>query len=614
MKHLFAVLLACLLLCGCAQTPQPPEPTLPTQSISIPTTGPEGLYDPENSIEEATHGAIRAYPLPVDMASGMHFFGDSILLFSGDTTTTLTLLTGDTLYIAATAELGIPLDPNDPSLRIGEAALSYCDPLSRELVVLDKSLKSVSRIALPEDLTGSPILSSDRNILYYCTKQALKAWDLESGIRRTVKEMAYPEQTVTNLLMEDTIVQCTAEGKSLFLSAKTGQILEEIRGAVQIRTEGSRFYASLPLGFTQAQVFGDKTDAQLLLPTEFRETTFLPSLHAAVTAHSAADGLLELEYYDLHSGFRHSLLTLTSDHRPTGFLGQHGFVYLLIRDDAYGCNTIYRWDIHKTVINDGYDYTSPYSSAISPDQKGLEKCQIYADSIAERYGIQILIGEEAAAVQPWDYDLEAEYLPGILWWELEQLEKHLAQYPEDMLAQTASPFTGLTLCLVRSITGSAESGSLNMATGVQFLEDYHAYVVLAAGQYAEHALYHELFHVMETHIFNESIAFDQWERLNPAGFSYDYNYATNQTRESGIYLNGELRAFVDTYSMSFPKEDRARIMEYAMLPGFDFLFEAPAMQAKLRTLCEGIREAYGLQNRQDPLVWEQYLTEPLFSK
>ena len=59
--------------------------------------------------------------------------------------------------------------------------------------------------------------------------------------------------------------------------------------------------------------------------------------------------------------------------------------------------------------------------------------------------------------------------------------------------------------------------------------------------------------------------------------------------------------------MSFPKEDRARIMEYAMLPGNEELFRPQLMQAKLKALCDGIREAYGLEKAEETFLWEQYL-------
>ena len=65
--------------------------------------------------------------------------------------------------------------------------------------------------------------------------------------------------------------------------------------------------------------------------------------------------------------------------------------------------------------------------------------------------------------------------------------------------------------------------------------------------------------------------------------------------------------------MSFPKEDRARIMEYAMMAGNESCFETDAMQQKLRQLCIGIREAFGLEESAETFRWEQYLNEPLAS-
>ena len=65
------------------------------------------------------------------------------------------------------------------------------------------------------------------------------------------------------------------------------------------------------------------------------------------------------------------------------------------------------------------------------------------------------------------------------------------------------------------------------------------------------------------------------------------------------------------YSMSFPKEDRARIMEYAMMPGNEAYFKSSTMQSKLKTVCKGIREAFGLKKYAEPLPWEQYLKKPL---
>ena len=364
---------------------------------------------------------------------------------------------------------------------------------------------------------------------------------------------------------------------------------------------------------TQALLFGEGEQPPLALtPGEITaDCVFLPRRNGAVSVFAAGSRELRLDYYDLDSGVRRAALTLETDSRPLDLEGTSGGVYILIYSGDYGCDAIYRWDFGGTDVEDPAVCTGPYYTAQSPDLEGLARCQAYAAELSQRFGVEILVWKDAVAEQPWDYDLEPEYLVSVIQRELKLLEQRLSYYPGNILPDTASHFTGLRICLVRAITGTAESGSLDSATGLQFLIGTDAYVALAAGEYSDRALYHELFHVMETHILNESIAFDQWDALNPAGFSYDYDYRANAQRDAGVYLEGENRAFVDTYSMSFPKEDRARIMEYAMLSGNQELFRGQIMQEKLKTLCQGIREAYGLKKSSETFLWEQYLRKPL---
>ena len=41
------------------------------------------------------------------------------------------------------------------------------------------------------------------------------------------------------------------------------------------------------------------------------------------------------------------------------------------------------------------------------------------------------------------------------------------------------------------------------------------------------------------------------------------------------------------------------------------VFASETMQKKLRRMCEGIREAYGLEKVKEIFPWEQYLHRPL---
>lgn len=607
MKQIFSVLLACLLLCGCAR--EIPETTAGTEETTIPpTTSPVGFYDAGSSLEEAWQGAVRTYPLDREDAKDLITFGDGLLVFSGEETTTLTLLKGDSLYPAASMELDFVLSTKDPSFAICGSALSYFDPLRKETVVLDSQLKPVSHIPSPDGMTGSPVLSSDRSMLYYCTRTSLCAWDLESGIRRTIKEMSYPAQTVCGLPWGGNIIHCQTKDGNLFLCADTGRLVNEWDGDIRLTSTGNFFSAAFRLGMNPVLVYGDEEAARMLLSDSFSgEYCLFPGHPAALWITTPSEAELRLEFCDLTGGNIGSVLTLETEQTPAAAAYAGGYVYLLTFDAGYGCSTIYRWDPAMLATNSASVSSECYATAADPQAAAFTQCERYAAELSSQYGIEILIGDAAAATEPWDYDLEPETQPALLLRELTLLDQRLQNYPEGMLADTASNFTSLKLCLVRSVTGSAESGSLSTATGVQFLNGSDAYVAITVGKYANQALYHELFHVMETHIFNNSIAFDQWDSLNPAGFTYTYGHAANENRDSGIYLHSESRAFIDTYSMSFPKEDRARVMEYGMLPGNAALFESPVLQAKLQTLCTGIREAYGLEDAEESFLWEQYL-------
>lgn len=605
------LLILCLLLCGC--TPKPVEvseetPTF-TTAAAVSETEPVSLYQPGHPLEEANRGALRVNPLITRKTQGMLAMGDDLILLSGYGSTTLTRLTGRDLTVAAEVTLDFELDPRDPSLRCDKESLCYYDPTTREIVIRNRELMVQNRYPITETTLGSPILSSDRNTVYYCTRNAIRAWDQNTGIHRTLKELSYNDQQLSGLLLNDTVLQCRIQDgtvvRSLFLSAENGQLLGQQDGDVSLQTQGTHYYACLPASDLDLLIFGTADSVpQVLYPRETAaKSFFLKSKQACLTAVQNQDGTL-LSYYSLDKGALRAELLLPPLQMPKAVCTvPRGGVYILTYDPNQDCDTVYCWDV-PAGNGDPRRYTDEFSS-----EGSLSRSQTLAAQLEAKYGIGIRIGEDALTVQPWDYHFEAETLDRVLLAELEALDIRLSQYPTEILGQTSAHFSSLTVSLVRSIHGTPASGSLDAATGIQFLDGTDAYVVITVGKYAEQALYHELFHVMETHILAESTAFDQWEEFNPHGFQY--HYGTGLTTEQEAFLSDENRAFIDAYSMSFPKEDRARILENAILPGNVQLFRSSALQAKLTKLCQGIRQAYGLQKSAETFIWEQYLNFPL---
>ena len=613
MKHLTVVLL-CLLLCGCGrQTSTPPPEVLPeTQAATM-----AGMYDPDHPMEKAYPGQVRAYPLTLRKVRGIRSAGKDVLVLSGYGSTRLTLLTGEDLQEKAGLNLNFSLDPEDPSLQVHETAISYFDLVSLETVVLDFSLRETRRITGPEGLSGKPILSEDGKTLYYCTGWSVVAWDLESGIRRTLKELSYESQELTALHLKDQILECSIRHNGgttkLLLSADQGLEISSLPEGAALYTRDNRYFTVFPGGYQTLLIYADTDTApNLLLPEEnWHQEYYLSEDHAAVILRSCETGN-RLDYYELNTGILRASILLEELQTPKAIANSKDHaVYILTYDPEADCDILYRWDVLRQTP-DPSNVTScktEYHSADNPDMEKLSQCREYARSIGEKYGIQVRIWEDALAVQPWDYQFQPEHLVPVLQKELDLLDKRLAQYPEDVLQQTTDHFSGLTICLVRQINGTEDGHSLNAAIGIQFFEDNHAYVVITTGKHSRQALYHELYHVMETHLLTESTALDQWDSLNPAGFVYG-----SIPEKPDVYLQGQTRAFVDRYSMSASKEDRARILEYAMLPGKEEIFRSEYMQRKLRTICEGLRDAYNLEKSPGVLPWEQYLVNPLTPK
>ena len=617
MKRILIILLDCLLLCGCAPETETEETTAPTQPEIQEPTEPAGCYEPGSAIEVSTGGAVRRYPLSIPDSYAVARVGKDLVVFSGRETTTLTMLSGENLFVSARIELGQYISPDQSPVQVTDKGISYFSYATGEVVLLDTVLKEVARIAIPGQLAGTPVMSADRKSVYYCTPDSVRVLELETGISRMLMEVSYAQQTVEGLLLQDTVLRCRLTEENggeltVFLSTENGAILHQTREEIRLTTYENRYYASLPEGAMEALVFGGgkRESLQMLLPRDVTADAWFPeSLDAAVTA-VRDEACVSLEYYRLSDGFRVSLLELEADSLPLGITAAKTgeVVYVLCSDGV-----IYRWDVNALAINDGEVYICPRYTLDAPDTEGLAACQEYADALGKLYGVRILLGTDATAAQPRDYALETEYQVPLIRRELEKLSYLLSAYPERFLSQGAENTAAgvIRIALVRSITGTPETGLMEDHDSAHYWIGEEPYIALTVGRTTEHTLYHELYHAIESKIFADSQVFYEWDKLNPEGFAYDYNYTEWRDRAESEYLTGDTRAFIDSFSMTFPMEDRARIMEYAMTEGNEAYFRTGIMQEKLYQLCLGIRKAFGLTKSEDVYLWEQYLNEPL---
>ena len=586
------ILLLMLALTGCGADTE--ETGVPTTEAPAAVTEPSGSYQPDSTLEMFTGGALRAYPQEIPDIYGIAAAGSDVLVFSGRENTTLTRLTGENLFRIAERTMDVRLDPEDPSLLITADRLVYFDENSREYVWLDESFREFSRLKLPEDMVGRPVITADRLKVWYATAGGVRMMDVETGISRLVKQIDDPAQAVTGLLLDGSVVELTAE-TTMYLDAQTGALLEEVEGEPSLHSDGQAYWGSLD----GAALFGTAGSRTRQLFPEAGETVFLKEAPGAVS-YGQTEDRWRLHYYDLASGKRTAALYIPETVVPSRYAvdALNGRLYFLYYGEAES-QILCRWDMNRSLTGDEADHSEIYYTREAPDREGLARCADRAAALSAQYGVEILIYETALEFE------NEEYSAGLCWQVgqteamLDSLEGLLAALPENFLTQTMETMGGtLSIRLLGSVDGPEAD------LGAQFWDEQDAHVLLAPGENFASAFFHGLYHTMETRLLSKSIALYRWDELNPTGFTYG-------SPVEEYILDDTTRVFIDAYAMTSNREDQARIFEYACLEGNGDFFRSAAMQKKLKAVCTGIREAWGLKKSPDVFLWEQYLEAPL---
>lgn len=600
MKRILILLLLPLLLAGCSR-----PPVTGTDPSTAPTS-PEatGLYAPESELEQSTEGAVRCFPLDDDTYSRIFPMGDDLLLLSRDNTR-LTLVTGSNLVPAVEKEFSFHVK----HLQAGPEGIAYLDDSSRNLIFLNTVLRETSRMQLPDDLIGTPWLTDDWKALYYCTALGLYRLNLDSGISQLVTAQKSKTQTVAGIYLNDTVVHCQItepEGNTLtrMISTANGEVLWDGTNLREIHASGQNWFARIDQGIVEELLFNQGDATRNLWPEDtFSSVLSLPKQNAVLTCQEASWGN-RIHYYDLSTGHRTASVRMKGIRNIQGVCtdASGNGIWLLAQNADLGTDVICHWTPASSAIAGSTDYTRPHYTRSDPDEQGLQALQEELNAFQSSHSISLLIGD-AVADLPEGLSVETEYLIPAYEKYVPLLKHLIRQFPEGFFEKAAqkTPSGMIHIGLVRNFNGQVS----DLPT-LHFRADGNIRIILALDENLERNFYHAVCHMIETRLLSVSAALYDWDKLNPEDFTYDNDYVKNLQRDETMYLEGGDRSFVDTFSMSFEREDRARILEYACMPGNEDLFQCRILQQKLQLLCKGIRDAFALDG--SAYLWEQYLT------
>ncbi|MDY4588204.1 MAG: hypothetical protein SPD47_07115 [Oscillospiraceae bacterium] len=340
--------------------------------------------------------------------------------------------------------------------------------------------------------------------------------------------------------------------------------------------------------------------------------------------------VLNLYRYDSDSGRLTAELTadLPGSYTYISNSCEYGSDVLFTMASETGESSLVLWQPQDIQERSGYDAVC-----------GADYSRLNAElsqKIKEKYSIEVLYG--SSGVRHFnDYAVVAETSDRLINNALTLLDGFFAKFPEGFFQELISKSAGYDeLCIYltgRIIPNSNESQSINNAVAFVTTEDNKQLMVLDITESYELEMNtaHEFMHIIENAMYCldydengewlDKECFRRWEMLNPGDFSYYFSY----TDEYGITLGNDVTQyngamyydgcdidinsiyFVDGYSMTFPKEDRARIFEHIATLSPDTLpayFRGTAMQLKAAYLCACIRDIFDCITDDTVVFWE----------
>ena len=612
MKRVLLFILALALLTGCTGAP---NETTPSTGETIPAPG---IYVPGHVLETQSGGAVRVFPLD-ESCNDIAFQGKTLLTFSAkdNGTTVVTPFAGLNLTQQEAVTLGNTVLPGDKTIRLEGSRTGYYNREENCIVFLDSGFQETGRAELPRDMIGEPVLSENMGTVFYCTGDEVRALSVESGINRLIRKQSCQALSVEAVLFADSVLMCRItdnDGNTYteFLSSQTGEPMGIDRSFVSLDIWENRYFLKRLDWLVMEYIFTAADGSQQCFHPEGVNTVYsLLPINSVATVTEEAGGV-RLEMFDLSDGKRKSELQLSGVEQVHSLISdpEQSLIWFLCQEGETGKQLLCSWNLEKSAVSDNQVYITPRYTAEKPDVPGMAACRAKADDLEQRFGVEIHLADEPQEGK--DYALTYEHHPEVFLNALDQLEKAMSVFPEGFLETVAdvSDSMKLHIGLVRNLKAK-HTGVPNGIVAHQYWVDGNAWIALSVGNNVEQLFYHELAHVLDTFVYSKNVGYDEWVKLNPKDFSYDLSYNEYEARGESPYLSGKNRVFIDSYSMTFPKEDRARIFDCAITEGNAELFASETMQSKLRQFCVGLRNACGWKKDERSFLWEQYLETPL---
>lgn len=547
----------------------------------------------------------------------------------------------------------ITTDGNNMLIEGGKGIVkcSYYEDEKDNYIIYDYNLKEIHTFGC--EFYKNAKITSDGERLYYEERNKIYVQMLKDGsVREIANNVPYRIEIVNDVLTDKegkdylflrvmredlnyyyAVMDCSM-GEIIY-NVSDEQLSNEINGDVLIRTiyddSGiSAWYITTDKNTIWEYYLNGNTNDIYYTVLDNGDVLF---------SHTNESGIV-LELFDNINGNKKGILCVEGiNMRGTPWYMDENNLLLPIYD---GNDTLfYKWNISVASKENGVVETKKYIMNTYPSIDTVEKNEEFyvpmelgenliplrekADKLQEKYGVDIYIGEECGDIIS-GYSIAPLVDYSKLEEALEILDVELAKYPKGFFEQLlGKQYRKFNIYIAGELVNS-EFGFVGISTG--FVESEGDIINFALNCKGNHkiapVIHHEIAHIIDERIEeynneNESAIMvdEEWCKLNPFSdmYTYDYEVDVNENYYEFCYehmlaveksLNDTY--FVDTYSITYPTEDRARIFEHVMTTGenFDVDFDkAPNIKQKLNYYTECIRKAFDTSGWND-VIWEKY--------
>lgn len=509
------------------------------------------------------------------------------------------------------------------------------DSYSKQLVIYDAALQAQTTFTPPKgDNYFSPYVdpSGERLWLAEIDNQTVKGFDVGSGEEQTLR--------------------CALPGSWMFSSfagTQDGQLLavftdNQGHGALHAYDPETDKLTLRPVLNYFSYYLGDgmgwrvKESTALFYPllggeqmrraglwrTEEYPIVILDSL--VLSSHGQTS---ELRLYDLERDLLLAALAppgaVSGARYDIAALSAAGFVVLSSSNDDDLKIRFYVWRYTQTLLD------QPAGVVTTSMVEILQENDLLAKEVEETYGVKVYLRQEGHNFSNTIYygilcDDELTIAEG-----LKNLQAFLAVLPPNLLtASLINDYTGLGFYLSGPILPRGTEG-ISYAAGLASDHEKERYIIFDAfDDGMASTLAHEFMHLLEDQLAEKDIASGRdllggFEQLSPLGYKnggYNYGYHDADgyqltdpefTWEADYAAKQPQRVwYIDSYSRSYPLEDRARIFEklFTAGDGLPPAFQSPHLMAKAKYLCALIRVAFPELSSGPAPIWEKHIPAP----